>query len=172
MKYLYVLMVCVLVSGGCASQSSVTSSSSTSTSTSTSKTKSTRGISGFVDAEVLCLAQSIYFEARGESNLGQLAVGSVVLNRVRSNEFPGTVCAVVRQGGETPPCQFSWWCDGKSDRPNELQAWRSSYQLAERILSQETKDPTHGALYFHSTAVNPGWSLRRIGRIGAHVFYQ
>ncbi len=68
---------------------------------------------------VLCLALALYWEAKAEGPEGMLAVASVVLNRVAHPEFPDTVCGVVKQGGETPPCQFSWWCDGASDRPTE-----------------------------------------------------
>lgn len=63
-----------------------------------------------------CLALAMYWEARGEGRRGMVAVGSVVLNRVADNRFPNTLCAFVHQGGEIPPCQFSWWCDCKSDK--------------------------------------------------------
>ena len=122
--------------------------------------------------EAHCLALAIYFEARGESDLGKLAVGSVVLNRAESSDFPNTVCGVVKQGGETPPCQFSWWCDGRSDRPENKKSWQASYRLANKILRHGARDPTGGALYFHSTAINPRWRLQRVGRIGSHIFYQ
>ena len=75
--------------------------------------------------EITCLAQNIYFEARSEPVAGMLAVGHVVLNRVASDRFPDTVCKVIRQGGERRRhrCQFSWWCDGRSDKPhNEVGA--------------------------------------------------
>jgi len=122
--------------------------------------------------EVQCLSLAIYFEARGESDVGQLAVGSVVLNRAKDSNFPSTVCGVVKQGGESPPCQFSWWCDGKSDQPREASGWLASQKLANKILRGEAIDPTRGALYFHTTAVNPKWRLQRLGKIGSHIFYR
>ena len=66
-----------------------------------------------------CLALAMYWEARGEGEKGMYAVGSVVMNRVRDERYPAHACAVVKQGGEAPPCQFSWWCDGRSDRPTD-----------------------------------------------------
>ena len=64
-----------------------------------------------------CLALALYWEARGEPKQGKIAVGWTILKRERSPEFPSSVCGVVFDGGETPPCQFSWGCDGKSDYP-------------------------------------------------------
>lgn len=119
-----------------------------------------------------CLALAMYWEARGEGTAGMLAVGFVVKNRAAHPEFPNTVCHVVHQGGERPPCQFSWWCDGKSDRPENKKSWQASYRLANKILRHGARDPTGGALYFHSTAINPRWRLQRVGRIGSHIFYQ
>ncbi len=82
--------------------------------------------------EIGCLALTIYHEARGESELGKLAVGHVVMNRTRSALFPASVCAVVWQGGQQlHRCQFSWWCDGRSDRPKDQAALRESLRLAD-----------------------------------------
>ena len=121
-----------------------------------------------------CLALAMYWEARGEGTLGMQAVGSVVLNRVQHRNFPDTVCAVVFQGGEAPPCQFSWWCDGKSDRPRDTRQWRHAVHTAERLLTRRYSDPTRGALYFHSTTVNSSWHRRQHAtvRIGGHRFYR
>ena len=80
-----------------------------------------------------CLALSLYWEARGEGRRGMVAVGWTVLNRVHSRDFPATPCGVIRQGGEAPPCQFSWWCDGKSDKPGNFRAWRESLIMASEI---------------------------------------
>ena len=78
---------------------------------------------GQVDGESRhCVALTMYWEARGEGRKGMLAVGSVVLNRVDDDRFPDSACGVVYQGGETPPCQFSWWCDGRSDRADRFGA--------------------------------------------------
>jgi spore germination cell wall hydrolase CwlJ-like protein len=128
-----------------------------------------------VDAEIACLALTIYYEARGESEQGKLAVGQVVMNRTRSTRFPASICDVVQEGGERRhQCQFSWWCDGLSDRPRDKPALRESLRLAQVIYHGCMPDPTRGALWYHSTAVNPAWS-RTSGpgkKIGRHVFYR
>ena len=69
--------------------------------------------------EQQCLALAMYWEARGEGRHGMIAVGWTILNRAKSENFPATPCVVVYQGGERSPCQFSWWCDGKSDQPRD-----------------------------------------------------
>lgn len=121
-----------------------------------------------------CLALAMYWEARGEGTLGMQAVGSVVLNRVQHRDFPGSVCGVVFQGGETPPCQFSWWCDGKSDYPDNTRQWRHAMDTAQKLLRRRHSDPTRGALYFHSTSVRSKWHRRQRAtvRIGRHRFYR
>lgn len=126
------------------------------------------------EREHRCLALALYFESRGESERGMTAVGWTILNRVASSEFPDSPCGVVQQGGETPPCQFSWWCDGKSDRPRDRAAWRRAQVAAARLLTDPPADPTRGALYFVNRSVSPGWlrSLTRTVRIGNHVFYR
>jgi spore germination cell wall hydrolase CwlJ-like protein len=103
-----------------------------------------------------------------------LAVASVVLNRVAHPEFPDDVCAVVRQGGEQPPCQFSWWCDGKSDLPTEPRAWSAAQRLARAMLSEPPRDATRGALFFHNTSISTPWKRprERTVQIGRHVFYR
>jgi N-acetylmuramoyl-L-alanine amidase len=137
--------------------------------------------------EVTCLAKNIYFEARGESRQGQVAVAHVVLNRVNSNLFPDTVCGVVTQGPinenilseqnrEVPllhRCQFNWYCDGKSDTPRNSSAWNRSVRLAISVMNEELSDPTRGAKWFHNKSVNPRWDkLHRTVIIGDHVFYR
>ncbi len=119
-----------------------------------------------------CVALAMYWEARGEGQRGMVAVGSVVLNRVEDNRFPDSVCGVVHQGGETPPCQFSWWCDGKSDRPTHEDMWATSLSLADQLLVARPHDPTHGALFFHNTSIKRPWRRERTARIGNHVFYR
>lgn len=123
-----------------------------------------------------CLALNIYHEARGEPLLGKLAVGHVVLNRVAHPRFPGDVCTVITQGGEWPRgyCQFSWWCDGRSDRPGDSAAWRESQVLAREILIGTHQDPTEGALWYHATSVSPAWRMdfSEGPKIGNHVFYR
>jgi spore germination cell wall hydrolase CwlJ-like protein len=102
------------------------------------------------------------------------AVASVVLNRVAHPEFPKTVCGVVTQGGEQPPCQFSWWCDGRSDHPTDAQAWRQARQIAQAALAKPPVDRTRGALFFHNTSISTPWVRKRerTVQIGRHVFYR
>jgi len=124
-------------------------------------------------AEFECLAQAIYFEAGGESVAGQHAVAAVILNRMRSGRFPGTVCEVIRQTAKGT-CQFSWWCDGKSDTPRDRDRWLLAEQAARDVLSGEHADRTHGALFFHASYVRPRWSkrLQKTAAIGNHIFYR
>jgi spore germination cell wall hydrolase CwlJ-like protein len=128
-----------------------------------------------VRREIECLALTIYFEARGEPDIGKLAVGHVVENRAENPLFPDRICDVVKQA---PPkaashCQFSWWCDGASDRPVDGKSWQRSRALARRIFWGYSKDPTGGALWYHADYVNPSWgmALKRGPHIGRHVFY-
>ncbi len=130
---------------------------------------------GEVHDNLECVAQNIYFEARSEPRLGKIAVGHVVMNRVRSEVFPDTPCEVVRQGGEDRRhrCQFSWWCDGKSDKPANLLAWTESMHLARDIVWGRVPDPTAGALWYHAEYVKPKWrtAFHQGPKIGRHLFY-
>ncbi len=125
--------------------------------------------------EIGCLALNIYFEARGEPDLGQVAVGHVVLNRVADRRFPGTVCEVVRQGGHKKlnRCQFSWWCDGRSDQPDNAQSWQKVRAVARKVYWGSAADPTAGALWYHADSVAPSWrrAFARGPKIGQHLFY-
>ncbi|WP_462321016.1 cell wall hydrolase [Halochromatium sp.] len=128
-----------------------------------------------IDEDLHCLALNIYHEARSEPLTGQIAVAQVTLNRVASEAFPESVCDVVKQGGQKRNrCQFSWWCDGKSDHPTEEKAWRKSLDLGRQILAEQSPDPTNGALYYHATYVSPKWSrsFQRTAQIGRHLFYR
>lgn len=126
-----------------------------------------------LDTDEVCLARTVYFEARGLPERDLAAVAHVVLNRVRHRDYPGTVCAVVREGGETPPCQFSWWCDGRSDRPRDRAEYARAVSVARAVLAGGTADPTGGAILFHNDRVRPAWArvARRTARIGPHTFY-
>jgi len=121
-----------------------------------------------------CLALALYWEARGEDQRGMIAVGWTILNRTRSPHFPGTPCAVIYQGGEQRPCQFSWWCDGKSDRPRNRHSWTKARVIAADLLVDPPPDPTHGALFYHSTGIRTPWKRKRArtARIGNHIFYR
>lgn len=122
--------------------------------------------------EVECLAKNIYFEASGESRNGKIAVAEVTMNRVKSKQFPRTVCGVVYQKTKGV-CQFSWVCkNGKTVRSTS--AWRESVQIAENILISKKKYGIIGnALYFHADYVDPSWAneKRLIAQIGNHIFY-
>ncbi len=125
--------------------------------------------------ELDCLALNIYHEARGEPAEGQLAVAHVVLNRATDQRFPDHVCDVVKDGGEEilHRCQFSWWCDGRSDRPADTGAWQTSRQMALAALTGSTPDPTYGALWYHADYVQPYWAAQKtlVTSIGRHIFY-
>jgi len=127
-----------------------------------------------LQAEHRCLALALYWEARGESRLGMVAVGWTILNRTQSRLFPRTPCAVVYQGGEKPPCQFSWWCDGKSDRPRDRKEWITARAIAADLLVNPPPDPTGGALFYHSSRIKIPWKRKRTRttRIGHHIFYR
>lgn len=120
-----------------------------------------------------CLSQAVYFEARGESIKGQFAVAEVVLNRVDSGRFAGSVCGVVNQraGGA---CQFSYVCDGRADRMKDAQAREIAERIAYVMLNGAPRTLTEGATYFHTNGVRPGWSRRfeRTAAIGDHLFYR
>lgn len=126
--------------------------------------------------ELYCLAKNIYFESRNQPRLGRIAVGQVTLNRVNSKRFPATICTVVRQGGERRnKCQFSWYCDGKSDEPKSGKVWDDCVYLALLLYSKQfTVDVTDGALWYHATYVSPSWAehYEKTVRINEHIFYR
>ena len=124
-----------------------------------------------------CLATAIYHEARGEGIKGQFAVAEVVLNRLGSRKFPGSICNVVYQGvrsGVYGGCQFSFACDRKSDTMSNRRAADIARRIAQVMADGGHRGLTDGALYFHTTAVSPRWAQRftQTTRIGAHVFYR
>ncbi len=127
------------------------------------------------DAEWHCLAEALYFEARGESVEGQVAVAEVILNRVDSVAYPDSVCSVVAQGsGGSGGCQFSYRCDGLSDAIAERGAWAEVGRVARAMLDGAPRDLTDGATHYHSQGVSPSWSraFPRTASIGAHLFYR
>lgn len=124
--------------------------------------------------DVNCLAQNLYHEARGEDASAIVAVGNVVKNRVYSKQFPNDVCSVIKQGGERRNrCQFSWWCDGRSDKIKDEVAWEIMLWLAEKMLDGTIADNTNGALFYHTQNVNPYWNVNMSTKmqLGAHIFY-
>lgn len=128
-----------------------------------------------VRAAIECLALNIYFEARNEPTEGKLAVGHVVLNRVADRRYPDKICKVVKQGGvkRRGKCQFSWYCDGLSDRPRNTRAWKESQVLARVVFWGYSEDPSNGALWYHADYVSPYWrrSMEEGPKIGRHLFY-
>ena len=115
-----------------------------------------------LDDAITCLSRSIYWEAKGISSADMEAVASVVMNRLGHEGFPDTVCGVVKQGVETRACQFSWWCDGRSDQVQEEGEYTEAKEIARKALNQQLKDRTKGALYFHDRNVNPSWAKQYI----------
>ena len=129
----------------------------------------------FQERERRCLAVAIYFEARGEPVRGQIAVGQVIMNRVRSPLFPETICGVVYQGHMKPGCQFSFTCDGKTDNPRNDAQWALAQDIAKQITSGEAWLPEVGySTFYHANYVSPGWAGRmsKIDKIGRHIFYK
>ncbi|MEN6541755.1 cell wall hydrolase [Parvibaculum sp.] len=128
-----------------------------------------------LEKERRCLTEGIYFEARGESAIGQLAVAEVILNRVMSGVYPASICGVVFQGQKSKQCQFSFACNGDLDRPRDPVAWRKSQRLAHYVLSGRVRSSIVGpATYYHASYVNPNWAQRmvEVAKIGQHVFYR
>lgn len=122
-----------------------------------------------------CLTTAIYYEAASEPDDGQRAVAQVVLNRVRHQAFPATVCGVVFQGSEKRGCQFSFACDGALNRgqPSSI-AWARAARVAANALSGSVFAPVGMATHYHTYAVTPSWnrSLVMTGVYGAHFFHR
>lgn len=138
----------------------------------------------YSERDIECLALNSYYEARSESVAGQVAVAQVVMNRVKSNKFPNTICEVIQHGktrinwkGNVVPvlnqCHFSWWCDGKSDIPVDVRTYHSILDLVTDILYLDTVDITEGSLYYHADYVTPYWapSFEMVTKIDRHIFY-
>lgn len=135
--------------------------------------------------EQLCMAQNIYFEARNQSLVGQLAVAQVVMNRVKHKSFPDTICGVVHQGehkinwkGNRIPvrnrCHFSWYCDGLKEVIDDQLSYDKSLVLAHKVMFQDILDITEGSLYYHTTNVDPYWNdhVSKTMTIDDHIFYR
>ena len=136
-------------------------------------------LSGSASGEMHCLAQAVYFEARGESHAGQLAVAQVVLNRVRSARYPDTICGVVYQNEHRHNrCQFSFACDGRAEVAHNRRSWNNAVAIAEEAVEGDRRDLIAGmsnnTLYYHATSVSPRWAsqMRVTKRIGRHIFYE
>ena len=130
--------------------------------------------------EETCLANAVYFEARSESALGQLAVATVILNRAKSLHYPSSICGVVYQGAShLNACQFSFACDGKPDIPIQGRAWDQALAVTALALADgeamqdEQMQIVSTATHYHADYVEPRWSksLVRLTKIGHHIFY-
>ena len=132
--------------------------------------------------ELECMSKNIYFEASTESTAGKIAVGQVVLNRKDSISFPNTVCDVIYEGKHYKSgfpvrdrCQFSWYCDGKHDRPFRGKLWENSVELAKFLLeTDDLVDITDGATFYHADYISaPRWTTTKIKTvtIDRHIFY-
>ena len=143
-----------------------------------------------------CLTKNIYFEAKNQSYAGQLAVALVVINRVKSKQHPDSICGVIYEGPvyeswktrqllDIPEdervyyprrnrCQFSWFCDGKSDNPRNQEALTKAELAARQVLRGRVHDFTQNATHYHADYVNPKWAKTRtfIVQIGNHLFYK
>ena len=137
---------------------------------------------------VECLALNMYHEARGQGTAGELAVTTVVMNRVNDSRFPNTICGVVKQGPTRPSwkdpkilfpikhkCQFSWYCDGKSDKPRNKKTYEKMKDFAKTLLSNKLLylDITDGATHYHADYVSPSWAKTKTKtvEIQDHIFH-
>ena len=132
--------------------------------------------------EVQCMALNVYYEARGSNLADQASVADVVMNRVNDRRYPNTICEVIKQGMKNADgsmkrnaCQFSWYCDGKSDNPRDQDRWVEAQSIAWNMVEENKfRGITEGATHYHATYVEPRWAktLQLVGRIGAHIFYR
>ena len=125
-------------------------------------------------SEWQCLTEALYFEARGESLIGQVAVAEVILNRKAHTRFPKSICGVINQGAKRKSgCQFSYKCDGHKEVFAEREAYESVGKLAQLMLDGSLRDLTKGATFYHTKSVNPRWSrkLKKTAIIGEHLFF-
>jgi hypothetical protein len=128
------------------------------------------------EKEFNCMATAIYFEARGESYNGQVAVGQVVLNRVAHRLYPDTICDVVYQNKHRRnACQFSFACDGIPERVYEMKAWAQAEEIARGVISGDLYLTEVGyATHYHANYVKPRWAprMKRLTKIDHHIFYR
>jgi len=129
------------------------------------------------EAELECLALNIYYEARGSNLADKAAVADVVINRSQDRRYPSTICGVVQDGYKAgrKDCQFSWYCDGKSDIPKDTDRWMEAQSIAFSMIAfGDYRGISEGATHYHADYVNPFWasSLQMVGRIGSHIYYR
>ena len=125
--------------------------------------------------EFACLKEAIYFEARGESINGQIAVAEVIINRANSPIFPNTICGVIKQGAENlNRCQFSYKCDGEPEYMTERKAMKRAADVAILMMKGERRDLSGNATHYHADYVDPYWAskLQKTATVGTHLFYK
>ena len=136
-----------------------------------------------ISAAVMCLAMNLYHETRGETLAGNIAVGYVTMNRVADPRYPDTICGVVHQAKYhgwdlvnpiKNRCQFSWYCDGLSDNPQDGKAMLESVILAQHVIAGTVTDISQGATHYHAKYVNPYWAddMTVVLEIDQHIFYR
>lgn len=132
------------------------------------------------EEKVNALALNMYHEARGQGEDAMQLVGEVTLNRVESEHFPDDICDVVYQGrldsNGNPirhQCQFSWYCDGRSDTPHNQELWEIAVNIATALIEETIELLGTQATHYHAKWVNPSWSEKYevVGYYGNHVFY-
>ena len=132
---------------------------------------------------IMCLALNVYHEARDQPFIGQVAVAQVVMNRVYDDRYPDHPCEVVFQGPtyswkpDFPVrhrCQFSWYCDGKSDKVYDEDAYRQALTIAHGVYYDDLDDFVEGATHYHAVYVLPEWAESKtpVVQIGQHMFYR
>lgn len=124
-----------------------------------------------------CLAEAMYYEARGEGTSGQKAIAEVIFHRMRAGGWPQTICGVVYEGASLKhACQFSFTCDGELTRPKSARAWAETKLLAAKIMvgAVALGDSTADATSFHAVDVQPDWAdqMQKTVQIGNHIFYR
>ena len=131
-------------------------------------------------ADLFCMAEAIYFESRGEADIGQLAVGITIKNRFKHPKYPASICGVVRQGKYSKgvplrdKCQFSYWCDGRPEKIEDHEAWTKALDLAKLILDTTLEiSGLENVTHYHSNKVQPRWSRKLTYKktVGRHLFY-
>ena len=127
-----------------------------------------------VDDAVTCLSRTIYWEAKGGKDADMEAVANVVMNRLGHDDFGSTVCGVVKQGVEKKHCQFSWWCDGRTDQVQEEDRYTAAKEIARKALNQQLTDHTGGALYFHDRNIKTDWTSKylKTAETNKFLFYK
>ena len=126
--------------------------------------------------EIMCIAVAIYWEARGEPLAGRFAVAEVIMNRTHDPRYPDDACGVVYDGGETyQECEFSFFCDGKSDQPDiNSVAWYSAQLIARAVYEGRSAPVVGDATHYHARWVHPKWARSGavVATVSNHIFYE